>query len=480
MAGLLLANRAGRRRIRKHVYMTNRITRHPSFYYSICLLLVTLIAPRAGAQTNPEPVREHLLNGLTVLFWQRPADQTVFIKLRIESGAAFDLAGKGGTMVLLGDVLFPDPVTREYVSEQLGGRLDVSTNHDSIDVTISGRANELERIVEFLRGALVTPQITLENVAKVREARIKQLSERAKSPAEIADHEIAVRLFGAYPYGHEPLGTVQSVTRIERPDLMFARERFLNANDATMVVIGGVDKLRLMRALRQLLGPWQKGVRTVPATFRQPGPPDARVLIINQPGAQNSELRLAVRGLARSDRDAEAAALLALIVRDRLRASSSDLATAFARHEAHDLPGMLVLGAAVSNDQIAKAVSTALDVMMSLAKTGPTAVEFERARAEMLAEMSRLNSPEDVRETTAEDWLRTEIYKLAPAATQIRALTLADMQRAAVRLFKDAAPAKIVVGDAVQLKSNLGAIAEVRGAKPEVKTAPDPTPVKKP
>ena len=76
--------------------MTNRITRHSYLYYSICLLLVTLICPRAGAQATPEPIREHLLNGLTVLFWQRPGDQSVFIKLRIESGAAFDLAGKGG------------------------------------------------------------------------------------------------------------------------------------------------------------------------------------------------------------------------------------------------------------------------------------------------------------------------------------------------------------------------------------------------
>src|SRR4030088_2547138 len=206
--------------------MTNRTLRRAYFNYSVCLLLVTLISGHAGAQTYPEPVREHLLNGLTVLFWERPGDPKVFIKLRVESGAAFDLAGKGGTMALLGDVLFPDPVTREYVSEQLGGRLDVATNHDAIDVTISGRANELERIVDFLRGALVTPQITPENVAKVRESKLKQLAERANSATDIADREIAVRLFGAYPYGHPAIGTVESVSRIERPDLMFARERF--------------------------------------------------------------------------------------------------------------------------------------------------------------------------------------------------------------------------------------------------------------
>jgi len=461
--------------------MTNRITRHSYLYYSICLLLVTLISIPASAQTSPEPVREQLLNGLTVLFWQRQGDPNVLIKLRVESGAAFDLAGKGGTMALLGDVLFPDPVTREYVSEQLGGQLDVSTNHDAIDVTISGRAGELERIVDFLRGALVTPQISPENVAKVRETKLKQLFERANSASDTADREIAVRLFGAYPYGHPPAGTVESVSKIDRPDLMFARERFLNANDATMVVIGGVDKLRLMRALRQLLGPWQKGTHTVPATFRQPNPQDARVLIIDHPGATKAELRLAVRGLARSDRDAEAASLLALIVRDRLRASSSDLATAFARHEAHDLPGIFVLSGSVPNTLASKAVSGAQDIIRSLAKPGPTAAEFERVRDERLAEISRRDSQEDLREATADNWLSMEIYKLMPPTNQLRNLGLADIQRVAGRLFKDVEPAMIVVGNADQLKSSFGGNIEVRGAKPEVKSAPDPgMPTKKP
>ena len=94
--------------------------------------------------------------------------------------------------------------------------------------------------------------------------------------------------------------------------------------------------------------------------------------------------------------------------------------------------------------------------MRSLAKTGPTALEFERARAEMLAEISRQSSQEDLREATADNWLAMEIYKLTPPANQIRNLTLADIQRVAARLFKDAAPATIVVGDAEQLKSSFG------------------------
>ena len=83
--------------------MTKQIVRRSYLRFSLSLLLTLLIPPQAGAQTFPEPLREHLLNGLTVLLWQRPGDAKVLLKLRVHAGAAFDLTGKGGTMALLDD-----------------------------------------------------------------------------------------------------------------------------------------------------------------------------------------------------------------------------------------------------------------------------------------------------------------------------------------------------------------------------------------
>ena len=97
---------------------------------------------RAYGQTVPPPDRERLLNGLTVLYGNRPGDPNVLLKLRVHSGAAFDLAGKSGTMALLAEAMFPESTTREYVVEQLGGRLELSTSYDAIDVSISGKSSE--------------------------------------------------------------------------------------------------------------------------------------------------------------------------------------------------------------------------------------------------------------------------------------------------------------------------------------------------
>jgi zinc protease len=466
---------------RKLDFMTNQIVRRSCLHFSLCLLLAGLMPFQAGAQTFPEPVREHLLNGLTVLLWQRPGDAKVLLKLRVHSGAAFDLAGKGGTMALLDDALFPDPSTGLYVREQLGGQFELATNYDSIDVTLSGTASEFERMVELLRGALVTTQLTPENVATIRTARLEKLREQPASPAQIADQAIAARMFGNFPYGHPATGTIESLSKVDRADLLFARERFLIASNATLVVAGPIDKARAMRAIRQLLGPWGQGDRIVPATFRQPDPPDARALVVNQPGAATAEIRLAVRGLTRSDGDNAAAALVGRIARERWQATTPELSSVFARHEAHALPGIFVLGASAPTPAAPKAIAAAREVMRLLSTAPPTLAEIERARNAELLELSQRTAQT---ESIADRWLDIETFKLAVSGDQmdaVRRLSGADLRRVAARLFKDASVATVVVGNYDQLKAGLGATVELRVEKPEAKAATDPAaPAKKP
>lgn len=416
------------------------------------LLLAGAILPVRG-QAPPE--RERLLNGLTILYSRTASDGNVLLKLRLNSGAAFDLTGKAGTMALLGDAFFPDAETREYVKEQLGGKLEVTTSYDAIDVTFSGKASELERMIEMLRNAVVTTNLSTENVTTLREARLRELSSRPQTPSDIADRAIATRLFGSFPYANPPQGSVESLAKVERADLMLARDRFLHADNAILVVIGGVERARVMRALRQLLGPWQKGDRTVPSTFRQPNAPDTRVLVINHENSKISEIRIAVRGLARSDRDAPAAMLLAKIIRARWQAMAPEVTGAFARHDAYELPGMLVVGGSVPAASASKAISAAQEIIRVLSATGPNTTELENARTAAIMDLNKSFSPSEL---LADQWLDAERYRLESAnpMAQINRVAVADVQRVANRLFKDVPQAVVAVGDAAALKSNIG------------------------
>lgn len=450
----------------------------------VSLLCLLLVAQPAVPQTPSEPEREQLLNGLRVLLWPKPGSPDVLLKLRINSGAAFDLTGKSGQMALLGDLLFPDPDTVEFFTDEMGGKLNVVVNYDSTTITMVGKVAEFEQIIEVLRNALLATQLTPEVINRIREGKIKTLRDASIAPSVIADRAIAARLFGDFPYGRLVAGTPEDLARLDRSDLMLARERFLNSNNATLAISGGVTRARALRALRQLLGPWRKSESIVPTTFRQPKPPDARALLVNAPGTA-AEVRLAVRGVSRTDPDFFPGKVLAKLAEHRWQGLSPELAKLpiFARSESHSLPGAFVMGAAVNAQTAVDSLANARKVMDSLIATPATEAELERAKTEVINEVSAILAKP---EAAPDPWLDLDTYHLSATQDQIallRSVTAQDVQRVATRLFKDAAPATVIAGDLLQLKPALeGRIQyEVLGEITTPATAPKPaaTPVKK-
>jgi zinc protease len=419
------------------------------------LLFVTLPATPLRAQTAAQPERDQLLNGLRLLFFQKPGSPEVVLKLRINSGAAFDLSGKSGEMALLGDLLFPDAATVDYFTDEMGGKLDVTVTYDSTTITMVGKADQFEHIVEVLRNGLIATQLTPELVMKMRDGRIKLLRDTAIVPAEVADRAIAARLYGDFPYGRPAAGSPEDLARIDRADLMQAEERFLNSNNATLAIIGGVTKQRAMRTLRQLLGPWRKSDEIVPTTFRQPNPPDTRTLIVNVPGP-TVELRLAARGVSRSDPDFPIAMVLARVAQHRWQASSPELAKkpAFARSDAYVLPGAFVMGAAVTDLTVSDSLANAKKVIESLMTTPATPADLARAKNELSTELSTVITKPDA---LADPWLDADTYHLSAPQDQLallRAVTPADIQRVANRLFNKTI-VSVVAGESAPLKAAL-------------------------
>lgn len=437
-----------------------------------------------GAQNVPEPRREVLLNGLRVLILSQPASPNVTIALRIHSGAAFDLMGKGGTMALLSDQLFPDPETRDFFVDELGGSLRVTIDYDSLNILMTGRAAEFERMLEILRTALISTPITNQSVTRLRDARIKMSRDMGVSPAFIADRAIAKRLYGDYPYGRPAGGTPDSLVTVDRPDLLLARERFHTPDNGTLVVIGGVQESRALRALRQLLGAWRKSDKLVPSTFRMPDVPDPRTLIVDFPGADGVEVRLAVRTLSLSDRDYPIATLLTLLMRDRWQASFPELnrSAFFVRNESYLLSGMFIMGASIQGSETTRVLETARNSLRTVVDSPPSAAELERIRSEAVAIANKgSNDPA----TMAEMWLDAESYRLALNGDQVQSLnkiSAADVQRVAARLFRDASFASVAVGNAAQIKAELertGKV-EVLGENPATQPTRPTSPVKSP
>jgi zinc protease len=344
-----------------------------------------------------------------------------------------------------------------------------------------GKAAEFEQMISVLRNALLSTQFAPETVKRIRDARLKSLRDGTISPGMVADRAIARRLFDDFPYGRLAGGTPEDLARIERADLMLAQERFLNSNNATLAIAGGVTRARAIRTVRQLLGPWRKSEKIVPTTFQQPKAPDARTLIVNVPGP-TTEVRLAVRGLARSDSDFAASTVMARLAQQRWQAMAAELANQpmFARSDAHVLPGAFVMGTAVSTEKAVDALANARKVIESLVNTPATPAELERAKLEIVNEAVVTGTKPEM---VPDPWLDVDTYRLNAVqdqAAMLRAVTAADIQRVATRLFKNAAIASVVAGESEQLKAALQGRVQYEVLGEIATPAPSPKPPAKP
>jgi predicted Zn-dependent peptidase len=412
-----------------------------------CLLLLAAIVSPAQTPDLAAPRQEKLLNGMKLLVWNQPAAEKMTVKIRLHSGSAFDPQGKEGVMRLLSDVLFPNESIREFFVEDLNGNLEVVSNYDYIQINASGSGDKFLTILETLATALTNPQINKETTERVRQNLLAQVRELEKDPAYVADRAVAKRLFGTFPYGRPAAGTAESLAKIDFADLLLAKERFLTSDNATVAVSGNVKPDFALRAAKRLFGGWIKADKKVPATFAQPEAPSSGLPVIDSPAAGSSEFRLALRGPARGDRDYYASSALAKILQNRFRAREGQ--NGFVRQNAHLLPGSYVFGVSGWNAGSLKkegntvAVPAVDGYQNDILKTAVTAVEFEKAKAEVAAELAK---------TDAVDlWLDAETYRLTNVKADLQAaqtLAIGDVERVLERLRKEPAATILVFAGA--------------------------------
>lgn len=313
--------------------------------FAVILLLIvfSLVAPAIFSQT---PKQEKLLNGLKVLMWSDAKADKVSIRLRIHSGAAFDPQGKEGVMQLLSDSIFPNAASREFFVEDLGGDLEIVTNYDFIEINASSRPEGLVTMLETLSTAVSNPTIDKETTTRQRTALAAKVAALETDPIYVVNQAVSHRLFGTFPYGRPVNGTKASLEKIGFADLIDAKQRFLTADNATIAISGNFDRSLGFRAIRRLFGSWLRSDKQVPLTFRQPDPPVAEVLSVPSPKMDTTIVRIAMRGVARNDKDLPASMVYSEILKQRLRSrlSADRTEDAFVLNEAHALPGVITVG----------------------------------------------------------------------------------------------------------------------------------------
>lgn len=396
-------------------------------------VLLALVAPAIFSQTPAAPKQEKLLNGLKVLMWPDAKADKVYVKVRIHSGSAFDPQGREGVMQLLADNIFPNEVSREFFTDDLGGNLEVITNYDFIQINASSTPENFLTMLETVATAVSNPAIDKETTVKLRNALLAKVNAIESDPAYVADQAVAKRLFGTFPYGRPQLGTPATLQKIDFADLIDAMGRFLTADNATIAVSGNFDRTLGFRAIRRYFGGWLKSDKKVPATFRQPDDPQQELLIIDSPVPDRYEIRFATRGAARNDVDYAATHIFDMIVEQRLKSPSQRRPEAVF-HDFHMLPGSLTFGFGEPRAADAELKSRTDKLVRNALAAPVTEMEFAMARRTLTAawEIGEMSD-------SATLWLDQDTFKTESVAREkekVSAVSLGDVQRVQKKLQK--------------------------------------------
>lgn len=413
-------------------------------YFTAIAIVILLAGSNLSAQPGTsQPKQEALLNGLKLLMWSDPSAAKVSVKIRIHSGTSFDPQGKEGVMRLLADNIFPTEAARDFFREDLEGSLEVTANYDYIQIDATGKSDEFLTILDTLSAAVANPTIDKPTTARLREALLAQVKKIESEPGYIADQTVAKRLFGTFPYGRPQRGSSESVAKIDFADLIDAKLRFLTADNATVTITGNFDKVLGYRAARRYFGPWLKSEKRVPSTFRQPDPPPTALLTVPSPKADVSEIRFAMRGTARNDKDFAASKVYATIIENRLRSRVPTVHSdkVLAKMTEHILPGVFVLGFAASRNDIGSGNGKidAGDLVVKVLNDPITDAEFASAKTTFATEWAKRD--------LVDFWLDADTFKTGePAAERKLAdnLSIADV-RAFADKMKTAPAASVLV-----------------------------------
>lgn len=282
------------------------------------------IRPTAGAPRDyhfPRFERFRLANGLTVLHANVPGRALIAANLLIPGGGWTEPPDQGGVTVLTSRAM-PEGTQRldadEFIeqSERLGAEIHAEATWEALTAGMEVPRSHFGPALALLAEMVFEPAFPDEEVERLREERMNDLLQAWSDPRRRAERVFPETIFGhASPY-RRPLAGVQStVSGLTRAHVQARHAALLNPATATLVVAGDLGGQRLDQIAEEHLGRRSgAGGATTPVGSEERAVGGSRVVLVDKPGAPQSEIRIGHVGVARKTPDFHAISVLNAIL----------------------------------------------------------------------------------------------------------------------------------------------------------------------
>lgn len=165
------------------------------------------------------------------LSWLAPAGS------RLDPEGLEGLASLVSPLVLEGTQRRSGPEIMEG-TRQLGSRILTGFDWDGAFLSFDCLEDDLDRALELVTEAALTPVFSEAAIEGWRRRRIVQVAKRKKDPNARLQDLFATAAFGEGTYGRSMLGTEESLRRITREDLLAFHARYFGPKDAYVLAVG--------------------------------------------------------------------------------------------------------------------------------------------------------------------------------------------------------------------------------------------------
>jgi zinc protease len=255
--------------------------------------------------------RSRLDNGLTLIRAHVPGRPLLQAQLVVRGdaggGATSEAPTHAGVTVLAARAMSEGTVKRDAVafveaSERLGAEMGASAGWDSLTVQVEVPRAHLAPAMTLFAEMTLQPSFPAREVERLRDERLNDLAQvmaDARRRAEKAFPEVIYAPGAAY--ARPPGGVEETLADIDREAVATRHAELLRPDACTLIVCGDLDGVPLDDIVVTAFASWASDTVTGP----DPGPaPDGRgdgrrVVLVDRPGAPQSEIRIGHVGTPR-------------------------------------------------------------------------------------------------------------------------------------------------------------------------------------
>jgi predicted Zn-dependent peptidase len=400
-----------------------------------------------GTVLNSPYQQSRLPNGLRVLSSQIPHARSVSAAFFVRVGSRHEPAAIQGASHFIEHMLFkgtekrPTPKLISEAIEGVGGYFNAEAGKELTVYWDKVAERHWKTTFEVLCDLLRHSRFEDAEIEKERRVIAEELGSLVDSPGEWVHLLADEAMWGDKPLGRDIAGTRESVESITRDQLVGWFRRHYVPSNLVVSVAGPIEHAEVVEQVEHYLGDWTDGCATAyePA---QTGPV-ARVRLKTKMTEQ-AHVCLSVPGLSYFDDDRYALDLLNIILGEGM-SSRLFLEIREKRGLAYDVHsytneyadvGSVVVYAGVEPAKIDQTIRASLD---ELARCDEPVPDDELGRAKEYWKGRMLLRLEDTRSIAswlgAQEVLLDRIYSVDEIIARVDAVSAADLQRLARRLF---------------------------------------------